>query len=97
MDNKNLLWMAVAGLSGGFLGLTRQKKKLTVKDQVFFVISGLIVSFWLTPLLCSWYKLTDWEQVNGAAFCVGACWPKIMDKMGDLKQGIQVILKGTSK
>lgn len=79
---KNLVWLALAGLSGSVVGARvkqRQRKKLTAADMAWYVLCGLLVAFFFTPMLCRLFNVTVVEDVRALAFATGAGWSKILD------------------
>ena len=78
---RRLLWMAFAGLSGSFVGSRiRKKKALTLSDNIQYMLSGLLVAFFITPMVCKWFHVTDFEDVRALTFLTGVFWPKILER-----------------
>lgn len=87
---KHLIWLACAGLSGSFVGwrFFRPKKKATLADSASYLVSGLLVAFFLTPFVCKWFHVTELEDMRTVAFFTGVFWSKILDKYAeDFKNG----------
>ncbi|VGQ11842.1 hypothetical protein SB5439_05002 [Klebsiella variicola] len=91
MDSlKQLLWLAAAGLSGAFIGLTMHPGERTRFQRLAFLCSGLLVAFWLTPVICRYFGLLEAEEIAAVAFAAGAFWSSIVDKMGQIIEAFRV-------
>jgi hypothetical protein len=78
---KGLVWMAFAGLSGSFVGMRLRKKKAhTLSDNAQYMLSGLLVAFFITPMVCKWFHVTDPEDIRAITFITGVFWPKILER-----------------
>lgn len=80
---KNLLWLAGAGMGGSFVGwriFKPKKKPRTLGENVGYLISGLLVAFFLTPFVCKWFHVSDTEDMKTVAFFTGIFWSKILDR-----------------
>ncbi|HCI6749376.1 TPA: hypothetical protein NPP60_005046 [Klebsiella variicola subsp. variicola] len=90
MDSlKQLLWLAAAGLSGAFIGLTMHPAERTPFQRFAFIISGLLVAFWLSPVICRYFGLMEPEEISAVAFAAGAFWSSIVDKVGQLVEAFR--------
>lgn len=78
---KHFLWLAAAGLSGAYIGMMMKPIQLTARHKMAYLVSGLLVAFWLTPVLCKYFNLVTPEEISGVAFISGAFWSSIMDKV----------------
>lgn len=89
---KNLIWLACAGLAGSFVGMQIQKpqkkKKRTLKSNLAYIINGLLVAFFFTPLMCKWFHFVDAEEIRAIAFFTGVFWSKLLERYGsDIEKG----------
>jgi hypothetical protein len=81
---KHLLWLAAAGISGAFIGMTSSPAERTPWQRLVFLLSGLLVAFWLTPFLCKQFNLSNPEEISAMAFSSGAFWSSIVTRIGQL-------------
>ena len=81
---KNLLWLAAAGCSGAFIGMTSSPTPRTPWQRLVFLLSGLLVAFWLTPFLCKQFNLYHPEEISAMAFTSGAFWSNIVSRIGQI-------------
>lgn len=77
---KQLLWLAAAGISGAFIGLSMHPSERSKLQIFMFLLSGLLVAFWLTPILCKFMGLTATEEITAVAFGAGAFWSSVVEK-----------------
>lgn len=85
MDHlKQLLWLAAAGVGGAFVGLSVNPEQRTPIQKVIYVISGMAVAAFLTPIICRRLGLVEAEEISAIAFCAGAFWSGIVDKLGQV-------------
>lgn len=94
---KHLIWLASAGVSGAIIGLSIHPSERTPIQRFVFVLSGLLVAFWLTPFICRYFGLDAPEEVSAVAFAAGAFWSSIVDKLGQVVQNLPGIFKGMKK
>lgn len=98
MDNlKHWLWLASAGLSGAFIGMSVHPKERTIWQRAVFIVSGVLVAFWLTPFICKYFGMTGPEEVSAIAFASGAFWSSIVNKVGEVIEVIRLPLTGRGK
>ena len=98
MDNiKHLVWLASAGLSGAFIGLTMHPGERTKLQRLMFLVSGLLVAFWLAPFICKYFHLDEPEEISAVAFAAGAFWSSIVEKLGAIVKAMQLGQKGSGK
>lgn len=81
---KYLLWLAAAGISGAFIGMTSSPTTRTPWQRLVFLLSGLLVAFWLTPFLCKQFNLSNPEEISAMAFSSGAFWSSIITRIGQV-------------
>lgn len=86
---KHYLLLAAAGLSGAFIGLTMHPGERTPFQRLAFIVSGLLVAFWLSPVICRYFGLTSPEEISAVAFVAGAFWSSIVDKAGQLVEAFR--------
>ncbi|MCS5452515.1 hypothetical protein ACJVQT_22895 [Enterobacter huaxiensis] len=85
MDHvKHLLWLAAAGVSGAFIGLSMHPEQRTPWQRAIYLVSGLLVAFWLSPILCKYFNLSAPEEISAVAFSAGAFWSSIVTKIGQI-------------
>lgn len=95
---KEMLWLAAAGVSGAIIGLSMHPAKRSVLQRFVFVLSGLLVAFWLTPIICRYFGLAAAEEISAVAFAAGAFWSSIVDKAGKILETVlTALVKGASK
>lgn len=94
---KHLIWLAAAGVSGAIIGLSIHPGERTPFQRFAFVLSGLLVAFWLTPFICRYFGLVAAEEISAVAFAAGAFWSSIIDKLGQLVKGLSFGFKGLKK
>lgn len=81
---KYLLWLAAAGISGAFIGMTSSPTARTPWQRLVFLLSGLLVAFWLTPFLSKQFNLSNPEEISAMAFSSGAFWSSIVTRIGQI-------------
>lgn len=95
MENiKHLIWLAAAGVSGAFIGLTMHPAERTRFQTWAFMISGLLVAFWLSPFICKYFSLSEPEEISAVAFAAGAFWSSIVEKLGTVVEAVRIGRKG---
>ncbi|MCS5737134.1 hypothetical protein N1032_25740 [Herbiconiux sp. CPCC 203386] len=95
MDSiKHMILLACAGVSGAIIGLSIHPNERTPLQRFMFILSGLLVAFWLTPFICRYFGLTAPEEISAVAFAAGAFWSSIVDKVGQVVKGFSFFNKG---
>lgn len=80
---KGLLWLAGAGMGGSFVGwwfFRPKKKPRTSSENLGYLISGLLVAFFVSPFACKWFHVSDVESARFVTFAIGVLWTKILDR-----------------
>lgn len=91
---KHLLWLAAAGFSGAFIGMASSQTERTLWQRLVFLLSGLLVAFWLTPFLCKQFNLSNPEEISAMAFSSGAFWSSIITRIGQIISTFNVSQQG---
>ena len=94
---KYLLWLAAAGVSGAFIGMISSQIQRTLWQRIIFILSGLLVAFWLTPYLCKQFNLSNPEDISAMAFASGAFWSSIITRTGQVISTFNLIKGGEPK
>lgn len=86
----SMLWIAAAGISGAFIGMTRRDAYRTPLQRFVYLLSGLLVAFWLSPLLCKKLNLYEPEEISAVAFASGVFWSSILSHIGKLINSLSI-------
>lgn len=94
---KQALWLIAAGVSGAIIGMSVHPQERTTWQRVVFVVSGVLVAFWLTPVICKYFGMTSPEEVSAIAFAAGAFWSSIITKLGQIIEAVRLPVIGGKK
>lgn len=84
MDHiKDLWWIALAGLSGAFTSVSLQKDKRGGLEVFVFIVSGMLTSAFIAPLIIKWSGLEGVEAFSAIGFLTGACWNTVINRGAD--------------
>lgn len=87
------LWLGLAGISGGVVGINLHPDIKTWSQRVMFVFGGLACTMFLAEPIAKHFGLVDMGEIAGVGFGTAIVWQTIIARFSSVVNNIKLPIR----
>ncbi|MCS5737218.1 hypothetical protein [Herbiconiux daphne] len=91
------LWLGLAGVSGGVVGINLHPDIKTWGQRVMFVFGGLACTMFLSEPIARHFGLQDLGEISAVGFGIAIVWQTIIARFSNIVNNIKLPLQNQTE